>query len=78
MLGEGTSPLHSRGSGGVSSPSPREIDLIFAESKYQYSDTVNVADMLGEGTSPLHSRGSGGVSPPSPGEIDLIFIVSKY
>jgi len=36
MVGEGTSPLHSCGSGGISPPSSGEIDLIFIVSKYQY------------------------------------------
>jgi hypothetical protein len=34
IVGEGTSPLHSRGSGGVPPPSSGEIDPIFIVSKY--------------------------------------------
>jgi hypothetical protein len=37
MMGEGTLPLPSRGSGGVSPPSSGEIDPIFTGSEYYNS-----------------------------------------
>jgi len=53
MMGEGTSPLPSRGSGGVSPPSLGEIDPIFTVSEYYNSRLALSSGMRKTGAAKL-------------------------